>query len=163
MSHIEKSHDLLKQIETKEMDLVIIETPFASPDIEVFALNMKYARLCVRDCLFHNEAAYASHLFYTQEGVLNDGIPEERALGIHAGLLWGNKATKTIVYTDLGISAGMERGIERARKEGRSIEFRTLGYIPNVTLAEVELEKMKRAVAKQELAEVKSIDHLLSV
>ena len=103
-------------------NLVIIETPFAG-DVEK---NLKYARLCMRDCFMRGEFPFASHLLYTQEGVLDDTIPEERKLGIEAGLNWGKNASKTIVYTDLGITKGMEQGIERARREGREVIWRKL-------------------------------------
>lgn len=56
------------------MRLVIVESPFAG-DVEE---NIKYARAAVRDCLMRGEAPIASHLLYTQEGILNDDIPEER-------------------------------------------------------------------------------------
>ena len=78
-----------------------------------------------------NEAAIASHLLYTQEGVLDDNDPEERALGIHAGLLWGAKAEASVVCQDLGISYGMKMGIERATECGRPVEYRCLpGFKP---------------------------------
>jgi hypothetical protein len=105
-----------------EMTLVVIESPFAG-EIE---RNIKYARACMRDSLSRGEAPLASHLLYTQEGILKDGVPEERNWGIEAGLAWGKKAKKTIVYTDLGISGGMEKGIQRAKDEGREVEYRKL-------------------------------------
>ena len=43
---------------------------------------MAYARACVADCLRRGEAPIASHLLYTQPGVLDDDVPEERAQGI---------------------------------------------------------------------------------
>lgn len=104
------------------MRTVIIESPFAG-DVEI---NIKYARACMRDCLSRGEAPFASHLLYTQDGVLNDGDPIERALGIAAGLAIGTKLDATVVYTDLGVSQGMEKGIDRARKEGKPIEYRAL-------------------------------------
>ena len=104
------------------MRRVIVESPFAG-DVD---LNVRYARAALRDCLMRGEAPFASHLSYTQPGVLDDDIPEERALGIEAGLEWGFKAEATVVYTDLGISAGMRQGIDRARDEGRPIEMRSL-------------------------------------
>ena len=104
------------------MILVLLESPYAG-DIEE---NLMYARKCMHDCFKRGEAPYASHLLYTQEGVLNDNIPEERMLGIDAGLLWGEKADKTVVYTDLGISSGMEYGIQNAIKVGRRIEYRKI-------------------------------------
>jgi hypothetical protein len=109
------------------MKLVILESPYGSDDPAVIAKNVRYARACMRDCLInHNESPYASHLLYTQQGVLKDGDPEERKLGIAAGLAWGAKAEITVVYTDRGITKGMREGIERAREERRPIEYREL-------------------------------------
>ncbi|MDO8669623.1 MAG: hypothetical protein Q7K65_04995 [Candidatus Buchananbacteria bacterium] len=102
--------------------LVVVESPFAG-DI---ALNISYARACLNDCFKRGEFPFASHLLYTQPGVLDDNIPAERKLGIEAGLAWGKYAHKTVVYTDLGISRGMELGIKRAEEVGRQVEFRTL-------------------------------------
>lgn len=81
----------------------------------------------MRDCLQRGEAPYASHLLYTQDGVLDDGDKAERSLGIEAGLCWGDKAEATVVYADLGISGGMHQGIARAKAAGRPVEIRTLG------------------------------------
>ena len=101
---------------------VILESPYAG-DVEK---NLAYARECMRDSLLRGEAPLASHLLYTQSRVLNDNIPEERELGINAGLQWGKDAEKTVVYTDLGISEGMSYGIARARSEKRPVEYRSL-------------------------------------
>ncbi|MBU1202623.1 hypothetical protein KKH39_01060 [Patescibacteria group bacterium] len=105
--------------------LVIIESPFAGTPEEVQA-NIRYARACVLDCLKRGEAPYASHLLYTQEGILDDTVPEQRRLGIEAGLAWGHQAQATVVYIDRGISDGMIQGIIRAIKEGRVVEPRSL-------------------------------------
>lgn len=105
------------------MRLVIVESPFAG-DIP---RNLRYARAALRDCLTRGEAPFASHLLYTQEGILDDGEPRERLLGIRAGLLWGLQAQATVVYTDLGTSRGMEMGLEAAREAGRPVEYRALG------------------------------------
>lgn len=102
--------------------LVIIESPYAW-DIEK---NLKYARACMRDCFERNEAPFCSHALYTQPGVLNDNLPEERQKGISAGLEWGKIAEKTVVYTDLGISKGMDQGIAHAKENNRRIEYRKL-------------------------------------
>ena len=101
---------------------VILESPYAG-DVET---NLRYARAAMRDCLLRGEAPYASHLLYTQPGVLDDDDPGERQQGIDAGLAWGDAADAAVVYTDLGISAGMKYGIARHREAGRAIEFRTL-------------------------------------
>lgn len=104
------------------MERVILESPYAG-DVE---RNEKYARLCLRDSLLRGEAPIASHLLYTQPGVLDDKNPEERMLGINAGLLWGIVASKTVVYEDYGISKGMEYGIARAKAEKRHIVYRKI-------------------------------------
>ena len=103
--------------------LVIVESPCAG-DVE---RNVRYARACLRDCLMRGEAPFASHLLYTQDGVLRDSDPEERALGIAAGLAWGERADATVVCTDLGISDGMVKGVREASRHGRLIEYRQLG------------------------------------
>jgi hypothetical protein len=100
--------------------LVILESPYAG-DVEA---NVEYARRCVRDSLSRGEAPIASHLLYTQPGILDDGKPEERQWGIDAGLAWRAVAQASVVYTDRGISRGMEYGINAAAKAGVMIEFR---------------------------------------
>lgn len=105
---------------------VILESPYAGATPEEIATNVRFARACVRDCLLRGEAPIASHLLYTQEGILRDEVPEERELGIQAGLAWGREAKRTVVYTDRGISRGMRYGIERAEREGRPVEYRQL-------------------------------------
>lgn len=102
--------------------LVVIESPFAG-DVE---RNLRYLRAALRDCLLRGEAPFASHALYTQPGVLDDGVPAERGLGIEAGLDWGVCAAATVVYRDLRITLGMEYGIARAHSEGRAVEYRSL-------------------------------------
>lgn len=102
--------------------LVILESPYAGDIAE----NVTYARACLRDSLLRGEAPIASHLLYTQPGVLCDEVPAERAHGIEAGLAWGRVADATVVYTDRGISRGMRYGIAAAEKAARPVEYRTL-------------------------------------
>jgi hypothetical protein len=45
---------------------------------------------------------------------------------MEAGFAWGKHASKTVVYTNLGITPGMEIGINRAIQEGRKVEYREL-------------------------------------
>lgn len=104
------------------MRLVILESPFAG-DVEG---NVAYARACLRDSLQRGEAPIASHLLYTQPGVLIDDVPEERAQGIAAGLAWRRVAHASVVYVDLGISEGMRHGIKVAQAAGVQVEYRRL-------------------------------------
>lgn len=111
------------------MRLVIVESPLAAPTPELIERNIAYAKAAMRDCLSRGEAPYASHLLYAQPGILDDSIPQQRALGILAGLAWGKKADATVVYDDFGISAGMLDGIDAALAAGRSIEYRSLAEV----------------------------------
>lgn len=123
------------------MRLVIVESPFAGraprwarffpPLAAAIAavdrwLNVRYARAALRDCLLRGEAPIASHLLYTQPGVLRDQVPAERQHGIAAGLAWGVRADATVAYVDRGLSRGMWHGIERARLDGRCVVERSL-------------------------------------
>lgn len=119
--------------EGRGMRLVIVESPYAG-DVEA---NIAYARECLRDCLLRGEAPIASHLLYTQKGVLDDVNPLERELGIAAGLAWGVLADATVVYGDLGLSGGMRQGIADATGKGRPVEYRSLR---TVTGMEGEIE-----------------------
>lgn len=102
------------------MKLVILESPYAG-NVEQ---NVKYAQECMKDCLIRGEAPMVSHLLYTQ--CLDDEIPYERQLGIDAGLAFKAVVNKTVVYTDLGISKGMQYGIDDAVKNSREVEYRKL-------------------------------------
>lgn len=104
------------------MKLVVIESPFAG---EV-KLNLVYARRCVLDSLRRGEAPYASHLFFTQEGILDDDKLEERDLGIRAGFMWGEMAVLRAFYIDRGISRGMILGHREAQRIGQAWEVRAL-------------------------------------
>jgi hypothetical protein len=106
----------------ENMKRIILESPYAG-NIE---RNVKYARKCVRDSLSRNEAPIASHLIYTQKGILRDEIEEERQWGIDAGLAWGKVADKHVFYIDYGMSKGMSYAKEYATKNNIEIEFRKI-------------------------------------
>ncbi|KKT49095.1 MAG: hypothetical protein UW41_C0012G0033 [Candidatus Collierbacteria bacterium GW2011_GWC2_44_18] len=108
---------------------VIVETPFKGATPEEQDANIEYARACAHDCIVnHQEAPFLSHLLYTQKGILDDAIQGERQLGIDAGLVWGTVAEATIVYTDRGVSQGMQYGILNAINANRPIFYRSLGH-----------------------------------
>lgn len=100
--------------------LVVIESPYSGNIVR----NIEYARACLQDSLRRGEAPIASHLLHTQ--VLDDMRPDERGLGIEAGLAWYRVAEKCVVYGDRGISRGMIDGIERAKRFGVLVEFRNI-------------------------------------
>ena len=120
------------------MKLIIIESPYKG-DRE---RNARYLRACIRDCFRRVEAAFASHRMYTD--ALDDDVPEERTLGIEAGLawrdirqpVWDDEETREYVlkyklvehafYMDLGHTNGMLIAKDRYDKEQIPYEERTL-------------------------------------
>lgn len=102
------------------MKLVVIESPYAG-DVE---RNKEYLKLCVLDCLLRGESPYASHGFFTQ--FLDDTVPEERALGIAAGLEWSRVCDKVVFYLDYGWSPGMKAAHEWHLAQNHEIETRIL-------------------------------------
>lgn len=105
------------------MRLIILESPY-SGDIE---RNVDYARRAVADALGRGESPIASHLLYTQPGILRDSVPADRELGVAAGLAWVRVADATVVYHDLGVTEGMKLGIATAARVGRPVEYREIG------------------------------------
>lgn len=103
------------------MKRVILESPYAG-DIE---RNVAYARRCLLDSLRRGEAPIASHLLYLQ--VLDDEAPEERHLGIEAGLAWRGVADYAVFYLDHDWSFGMLMARKLYLEEGFPFEERTLG------------------------------------
>lgn len=97
---------------------VVLESPYGAQDRTTppddqrrqIMRNVRYARACARDAVLRGEASVASHLHYTQPGILNDANEDERALGIEAGFSWRPLADASVFYTDLGWSRGMLAG-----------------------------------------------------
>ncbi len=106
---------------------VYLESPYAANESATVEDHVRYAQRCAHDSLRRNEAPFISHLLYTQPGILDDLIPEERTAGIEAGFLWGRLADKTVMYLDYGISRGMQLGIDAAFESHRPVEFRKIG------------------------------------
>jgi len=102
---------------------VVIESPYAGEIIE----NVEYAKRAMLDCFKREEAPFASHLLYTQKGLLKDDSEKDRELGIGAGVEWGFVANKAVVYYDLGISDGMQHAINLYLKRDMRVEFRSIG------------------------------------
>lgn len=119
------------------MRRVILESPYKGASrwwpvaFVQRVLNRRYARACVRDSLMRGEAPIASHLLYTQPGILRDEDRHERQWGIDAGLAWRGVADASVVYVDRGISDGMRYGMDAARAAGLTVEKRSL-FSPRV-------------------------------
>jgi len=99
---------------------VILESPYAG----FVQRNIEYARACMLDSLKRGEAPILSHLLYTQ--VLDDTIPEQRIMGIDAGLAWKCVAEKHVFYIDYGYSSGMKYALEYAKEHQIETEERTI-------------------------------------
>lgn len=128
------------------MKRVILESPFRGVDKLERARNKMYALDCMRDSIDRGEAPFMSHLLYTQ--IMNEDIPEERSLGIEAGLVWGEMAEMTVVYQDYGITEGMQQGIDHAIKSNRPIEYRNIVFIENNSVYhDVRLDSLLNAVS----------------
>ena len=114
------------------MRRVVIESPFgknvdgSTADETTMLRNVAYLRAAIADCLRRGEAPFASHGLYP--GALEDGIPEERRLGMEAGWEWMTAAHAVVVYVDHGVTPGMRGGIARAEALGLKIEERSIHY-----------------------------------
>lgn len=100
--------------------LVVVESPYRGKVPE----NTRYLQACLRCCLEYGAAPFASHQMYTQ--CMDDDDPAERAAGIAAGHAWRVMADETWVFTDLGISQGMEDGIRYAEELGQPVRYVSL-------------------------------------
>ncbi len=120
---------------------VLVESPFKGENGSITKRNILYARLCVVNSLSRDEAPFASHLFYTQTGILNDKISKERIKGLRAGLKWAESAELSAFYIDFGYSEGMIYGKKDAIENQRPIEERSLGTKEEVLRMIEELSK----------------------
>lgn len=141
--------------------LVIVESPYApteeqlkeanaifnikSPDLKydpVYKLlvnkNLEYAKQCCHWVFEQNGVPFASHLFYTQEGMLDDTNQDERKKGIEAGFFIGSFAEKVCVFYDKGISKGMKLGVQKALERDQNIEFVSLPNVENKKLHSIQ-------------------------
>lgn len=98
--------------------LVIVESPYFSLTHEGVEQNLIYARAAVADCIHRGERPFASHLFYTQEGVLDDNKPDERLMGIELGYEFWQPGALIVFYIDRGWSRGMQKAFDRAERFG---------------------------------------------
>ena len=112
-----------------EMKLVVIESPYSSRNGNTVEENVAYARAAMHDSIHRGEAPLASHLLYTQPGILDDDIPSERDLGMNAGWQWMAFASLVVVYEDYGITGGMQAGIDKAIFYKIPVEYRKINAL----------------------------------
>lgn len=87
-------------------------------------LHVQYALACCEDCIDLGESPFASHLFYPQ--FLDDDDPESRQVGMRCGQEWMRVANQVAVYSDFGVSTGMQEDLKLARRLGLRIVYRNL-------------------------------------
>ena len=102
------------------MKLVIIESPYKGNVEE----NIEYAKQCMLDSIKRGECPFASHLLYTQ--VLDDSNADERSSGIALGMEVTKRADLVAIYTDNGVTQGMDLGLRFAKENNIKFEYRTL-------------------------------------
>jgi len=98
----------------------------------------------MRHSLDQGEAPIASHLIYTQPGILDDSVEKERDQGIQAGYEWMDAADLVAFYTDRGWSRGMIRALKMARILNKRIEVRSLGPSMPLSLDSVGQDNLLR-------------------
>lgn len=117
--------DLAVSYQTLYPKLVVIESPLKANTRAELRRNLLYARAALYDStVIRREAGFPSHVLYTQ--VMDDNDPVLRQMGIMAGLAWGRLGHVCAVYTDLGVSEGMQEGINRHHGNGLRIEHRSI-------------------------------------
>lgn len=102
----------------------VVESPWAHDTAAQQQLHQDYLRAALADAIQRGESPIASHGLLTQ--VLDDAIPEQRRTGLEAGLSWVPHADVVAVYTDLGISTGMQLAIDAGNEAGVPVEYRTV-------------------------------------
>ena len=84
---------------------IVIESPYAGDTYR----NMRYLDACVRDALGRGETPYASHRMLTS--ALHDHVPEQRSVGMEAGLAMAlhlaQSGASVVFFIDYGWSEGM--------------------------------------------------------
>ena len=100
---------------------VILESPYGGNNKE---RNRRYAQKCMDDSLSKDESPLVFHLLYTQ--VLDDDNPEQRERGIRLSQDWYKSAEKVVIYTDFGVTDGMQQGVDLGLDLGLPIEMRSI-------------------------------------
>ena len=103
--------------------LVVIESPYAG-DIE---RNLTYASRAMAWAIERSMAPIASHLLYTQPGILDDAKPDQRTLGMFLGYEWMKQAHEVYFFEDYGWSSGMVQAKHMAALLGKRVRTIQIG------------------------------------
>ena len=106
------------------MRRVVIESPFRATETYSAAQFAAYLDACLSDAINRGEAPFASHAIYPR--VLNDANPVDRHQGIAMGLEWGSAADLVAVYSDFGVSEGMDEAIRFYASRNVPVEWRRI-------------------------------------
>lgn len=106
------------------MKCVIICSPYRADTAAKRMVHLAYVEVALADSFARGEAPFAPHRLYPI--VLNDGDASQRSQGMEAGKAWIANADLLAVYTDHGISAGMQSEIDLAERLGVETVFRSL-------------------------------------
>lgn len=139
--------------------IIEVESPYTAThedkDVQsnMVARNIAYARLACHYVMRQGHVPIASHLFFTQPGMLDDRDPAQRKQGIDAG-----KHVSDILrcpawfFMDLGWSGGMEHGKRAAERRSRGgadhMRFITMfpqGVLDPATSTCADLQAVARA------------------
>lgn len=107
---------------------VVIESPYTSKTANGLVQNRNYAIAAMQDSIARGEVPFAGHLLYTQ--CLNDRDASSRRVGLRLDVQVLLRADLVAAYVDMGISPGMRSGLDAARRLGKPVEERRLGWIP---------------------------------
>jgi hypothetical protein len=112
----------------QNMRRVVIESPCAANAEHGFSMedHADYLQEALEDSIKRNEAPIASHGLFAFTDFFNDSNPDERADCMVAGWAWLPQAHAVVAYCDLGISAGMQKGIDLALSMGIPVFYRYL-------------------------------------
>jgi len=98
--------------------MVFICSPYAGPIMRNINNARKYCQFAVtKNCL-----PIAPHLLFPQ--FLDDKDKEQRALGLHFGMLLMKQCQEVWVFGDK-LAAGMEKEISKAKKRNKTIRYFT--------------------------------------
>jgi len=114
--------------------VIFLESPYGNGNPVFIA----YAQRAMNDARRRGEIPIVSHLMWTQhEAAIGHFVSDDsekyvvtgREAALDAICHLRLRSDKVVAYTDYGISAGMQHGLEHAKANGLTIEMRQLGSL----------------------------------